>query len=83
MDRAPGTIELGLIRNMEDRILSQVEAICNERCHQSEQRINVTIDNQGKDIAIDFTDLERKVYEFREQFEAAIVETTTALVRLN
>jgi hypothetical protein len=23
------------------------------------------------------------VYEFREQFEAAIVETTTALVRLN
>lgn len=45
--------------------------------------MNMMIDNQGKDIAIDFTELEKKVYEFREQFEAAIVETTTALVRLN
>jgi hypothetical protein len=32
---------------------------------------------------VDFTDLERKVHDFREQVEVAVTEITTAIVKLN
>ena len=87
IESRPYTADVGLsqdmLRNIEERIMQQVDALQSERSYQIEQRINTLIDNQGKDIAIDFTELEKKVYEFREQFEAAIVETTTALVKMN
>ena len=48
-----------------------------------EQRILQIIDSQGKDIAVDFSELERKVTDLRELVENGFQETSTALLRLN
>jgi hypothetical protein len=41
------------------------------------------IDGQGKDIASDFSDLERKVSELKELVRNGFQETSSALLRLN
>lgn len=50
------------------------EAILAER----DQRLMTMIDNQGKDIALDFTELDKKV----QQMEQLLIECSQALVRM-
>ena len=66
-----------------ERIASQIDSVVSEKIAQVEQRLNMAVDNQGKDIAVDFTELERRIYEFREQVEVAVTEITNAIVKLN
>ena len=78
-----GSMELEIMRGIEDRILQQIEALTSEKVRLAEQRVTLAVETQGKDIAIDFTELERRMQEFREQVELAVTEITTAIIKLN
>jgi hypothetical protein len=76
-------MEVAIMRGIEDRILQQIEVLTSEKVRLVEQRVTLAVETQGKDIAIDFTELERRMQEFREQVELAVTEITTAIIKLN
>lgn len=77
-----GNLELAL-RNLEDRIARDVGNAISERDMQLEQKIMTIVDNQGRDIAADFTDLDRRMQELRSQVEQGFNETSSALIKIN
>ena len=60
-----------------------VEVYVAEHVQALEQRIMHIIDGQGKDIASDFSELERKVSELKDLVQSGFQETSHALLRLN
>lgn len=71
------------MRNMEERIVNHVDQVVQMREQAIEEKVMGIIDNQGKDIAMDFTELDRKVCELKEFVDGKFHETSSALMRLN
>lgn len=71
------------VSQMEARMSHNVEVYVAEHIHALEQKVMHIIDGQGKDIASDFSELERKVSDLKDLVQSGFQETSHALLRLN
>ena len=53
------------------------------KLRECEERILSVIDGQGKDIAYDFSEFERKLGELREQVDSGLQEASSALIKIS